>query len=65
MLGFYFIFRIMKVANSTVFILKVKEERRWENMSNNLSVGLLEYRKLSKVGSHSGIYILDPKKYPV
>lgn len=55
----------MIVANSTVFIFKVKEERRWENMSNNLSVGLLEYRKLSKVGSHSGIYILDPKKYRV
>lgn len=45
------------VANSTVLILKIKEERRWENMSNNLSVGLFEYRKLSKSGSHSGIYL--------
>lgn len=26
-------------------------------MSNNLSVGLFEYRKLSKGGSHNGIYI--------
>lgn len=45
------------MANSTVLILKVKEERRWENMSNNLSVGLFEYRKLSKGRSHSGIYL--------
>lgn len=53
------------VANGTVLILKVKEERRWNNMSNNLSVGLFEHRKLTKAGSHSDIYILDPKKYPV
>lgn len=45
------------VANNTVLILKVKEERRWENMSNNLSVGLFGYRKLSQNGSHSGIYL--------
>lgn len=34
---------------------------RWDSMSNNLSVGLFDYRKLNKGGLHNGVCVYIQK----